>query len=135
MKYVYETVVIFKPHEYEDSKKKLEDICRRFRLLKKEDLGVKKLAYPLREEKFTEGYYSVFTWAGTPENVAELERNMRIDDNILKFITVRREEDDITDYPEEDVPEYPNDVKSEQRQPIDALDVLLGFADYKKEVV
>ena len=130
--YVYETVVIFKPHEYEDSKKKLEDMCRRrFRLLKKDELGIKKLAYPLRDGKFTEGFYVVFTWSGTPENVAELERNMRIDDNVLKFITVRQEDE----YLEEDVPSTPVQDESEQVSKPDALDVLLGFADYKKEVV
>ena len=130
--YVYETVVIFKPHEYEDSKKHIADICRRkFRLLKKDELGVKKLAYPLRDGKFTEGFYVVFTWSGTPENVAELERNMRIDDNVLKFITVRQEDE----YLEEDVPSTPVQDESEQVSKPDALDVLLGFADYKKEVV
>ena len=132
--YIYETVVILNPYEYKKSKKHIEDLCSKFRLLKKDELGVKKLAYPLRDGKFTEGYYCVFTWVGELGYVAELERNMRIDDNILKFITVRQE-DDITDYPEEDVPEYPDDAKSEQSSTIDALDVLLGFAEYKKEVV
>lgn len=135
----YETVIILDPLNYKDSVKVFRDMCQEFTKgykIKEDDLGVKKLAYPLKEEKFTEGYYVVFTWMGTSENVAKLERHMRIDDNVLKFITVRRDEE--AEYELEEI--VVDDAgKSEQssynpNSQVDALDVLLGFADYKKEV-
>ena len=76
---------------------------------------------------------------GTSENVAELERHMRIDDNVLKFLTVRNEEAGYDLEELEEMPAEDDAGKSEQssynpNSQVDALDVLLGFADYKKEV-
>jgi small subunit ribosomal protein S6 len=134
----YETIIILDPSNHKDSAKVFRDMCQKFTKeykIKEDYLGVKKLAYPLRE-KFTEGYYVMFVWMGTPENVAELERHMRIDDNVLKFLTVRNEE---AGYELEEMPAADDAGKSEQssynpNSQVDALDVLLGFADYKKGV-
>ena len=49
--------------------------------------GKKKLAYPVK--KRTRGHYILMEFAGGPELVAELERNMRLDERVLKFITVK----------------------------------------------
>jgi len=49
--------------------------------------GKKKLAYPVN--KRTRGHYVLMEYAGGPELVAELERNMRLDERVLKFITVK----------------------------------------------
>lgn len=49
--------------------------------------GVKKLAYDINKEP--QGYYVYFEYAGTPEAVAEMERLFRIDDNVLKYLTVK----------------------------------------------
>ena len=35
----------------------------------------------------------VFTFEAKPDSIAELERNYRIDDNIIKFIVVRKDEE------------------------------------------
>lgn len=138
----YETIIILDPSNYKDSVKVFRDMCQEFTKgykIKEDDLGVKKLAYPLKEEKFTEGYYVMFIWMGTPENVAELERCMRINDNVLKFITIKR--DEAEDELEEVVPAAGDTGKSEQssynpNSQVDALDVMLGFAEYtKKEVI
>jgi small subunit ribosomal protein S6 len=48
--------------------------------------GKKKLAYPVK--KRTRGHYVLMEFAGESGLVAELERNMRLDERILKFITV-----------------------------------------------
>jgi small subunit ribosomal protein S6 len=48
--------------------------------------GKKKLAYPVK--KRTRGHYVLMEFAGESKLVAELERNMRLDERILKFITV-----------------------------------------------
>jgi small subunit ribosomal protein S6 len=52
--------------------------------------GKRKLAYAIR--KRTRGLYVLMEYAGGPRLVAELERNLRIDERILKFITVMIEE-------------------------------------------
>ena len=138
----YETIIILDPSNYKDSVKVFRDMCQEFTKeykIKEDYLGVKKLAYPLKEEKFTEGYYVRFVWMGTSENVAELERHMRIDDNVLKFLTVRNEEAGYDLEELEEMPAEDDAGKSEQssynpNSQVDALDVLLGFADYKKEV-
>jgi small subunit ribosomal protein S6 len=52
--------------------------------------GKKKLAYPVK--KRSRGSYVLMEYAGGPELVAELERNMRLDERVLKFITVKLED-------------------------------------------
>ncbi len=52
--------------------------------------GKRKLAYAIR--KRTRGLYVLMEYAGGPGLVAELERNLRIDERILKFITVMLED-------------------------------------------
>lgn len=49
--------------------------------------GKRKLAYPVR--KRIRGNYVLIEYAGGPELVSELERNMRLDERVLKFITVK----------------------------------------------
>jgi len=50
----------------------------------------KKLAYPIK--KRNQGLYILMEFGGGPELVAELERNMRLDERVLKFITVKLED-------------------------------------------
>ena len=52
--------------------------------------GKKKLAYPVK--KRTRGHYVLMEFAGDSKLVAELERNMRLDERVLKFITVLLED-------------------------------------------
>ena len=52
-------------------------------------MGKKKLAYEIK--KNTEATYMLFNFEAKPESIAELERNYRIMDDILKFIVVRKE--------------------------------------------
>ena len=57
-----------------------------------EDLGKKNLAYEIKNNKT--GYYAIFKFYSEPENIEELERHYRIDDNVMKFLTVRMEEEE-----------------------------------------
>ena len=52
--------------------------------------GKKKMAYPVK--KRNQGLYVLMEYGGGPELVAELERNMRLDERVLKFITVKLED-------------------------------------------
>ncbi|MBP8644902.1 MAG: 30S ribosomal protein S6 [Syntrophobacteraceae bacterium] len=49
--------------------------------------GKRKLAYPIK--KRTRGHYVLMEYAGGSSLVAELERNLRLDERIIKFLTVK----------------------------------------------
>ncbi len=53
-------------------------------------MGKRKLAYDIKKNK--EGFYVLFNFEAKPELIAELERNYRITDEVIKFITVRKDE-------------------------------------------
>ena len=53
--------------------------------------GMRKLAYPIKKE--TQGYYVLCDFAATPEVVSEIERKFRIDDSVLKYLTVKTAEE------------------------------------------
>ena len=52
--------------------------------------GVRKLAY--RVQKYNEGLYVLIQFSSTPDLVKEVERRMRVADQVIKFITVRIDE-------------------------------------------
>lgn len=54
-----------------------------------EDIGIKKLAYEIR--KNNEGRYIIFNFESKPDFIAELERFYRINEQIIKFIVVRKD--------------------------------------------
>ena len=83
-------------------------------------MGMKKLAYPIKE-KYTEGWYIRFAYKTLPEKILEFERNFRIDDNVLKFLTVRMdEEDDLEEYAEvpddriDEIAKSPAEIRAEE---------------------
>ncbi len=49
--------------------------------------GKRRLAYPIQKRR--DGVYVLIDFAGKSEIVPELERNFRIDDKILRFISVK----------------------------------------------
>ena len=55
-----------------------------------EKIGKKRLAYEIKKNR--EGYYILFNFEAKPDSIAELERNYRITDEVLKFIVVRKED-------------------------------------------
>ena len=63
-------------------------------VLKKEEWGVKRLAYPIK--KSFRGHYVNYDFVSSPENCAEMERLMRIDDNVLRYLLVRTDESEGT---------------------------------------
>jgi len=52
-----------------------------------EEWGLRDLAY--RIEKQSKGYYTLFQYQGTGQTVQELERNLKLADGILRYMTVR----------------------------------------------
>jgi small subunit ribosomal protein S6 len=61
-------------------------------ILKKDVWGNKKLVYPIN--KSFRGNYVNYDFVGTPANLAEMERLMRIDDNVLRHLVVKLESGD-----------------------------------------
>ncbi|HKP86657.1 MAG TPA: 30S ribosomal protein S6 [Blastocatellia bacterium] len=60
-------------------------------ITKVDRIGRRRLAYPIG--KFNEGYYVVLTVAGTGSEIAEVERRMRVTDAVIRYITIRIDED------------------------------------------
>ncbi len=60
-------------------------------VVRMDDIGMKNLAYPIEKKK--EGHYVLFEINGTGQEIAELERRMRVNDMIMRYITVRVDED------------------------------------------
>ncbi len=93
----YESVIIINPSADEDKVKSLIDrfsdlINKQGEVTKVDTLGKKKLAYEVKKNK--EGIYVVFYFEAEPTLIAELERNYRITDEIIKFIVVKDERED-----------------------------------------
>ena len=91
----YESVIIINPSADEDKVKSLIDkfsdlINKQGKVTKVDTLGKKKLAYEVKKNK--EGIYVVFYFEAEPTLIAELERNYRITDEVIKFIVIKNEE-------------------------------------------
>ena len=89
----YESVVIINPNVEEN---KLKELIEKFQTLINTDgkveqvneLGKKKLACEVKKNK--EGIYVVYDFEANPSLIAELERNYRITDEVIKFIVVKK---------------------------------------------
>ena len=91
----YESVIIVNPNLEEESIKNLEKkfsdlINTDGTVASVEEMGKRKLAYEIKKQK--EGFYFVIKFEAKPELIAELERNYRITDEVMKFIVVKEEE-------------------------------------------
>ena len=87
----YESVIIINPAIEEDKVKELTDkfsnLINKDGKVESVDMrGKKKLAYEVKKNK--EGYYVIFNFEAEPELITELERNYRISDDVIKFMTI-----------------------------------------------
>ena len=89
----YETIFIARPNTAEDE---IEAVINRTSsiiegdggtIINVDKWGLKKLAYLIKKE--SQGYYVYVDYAGMPASVSEAERIFRIDDKILKYLTVK----------------------------------------------
>ena len=53
--------------------------------------GMKKLAYQIKKE--SQGFYVYLDYSGTPDAVAEMERKFRIDDAVLRYMSIKTAEE------------------------------------------
>lgn len=89
----YETIFILRPNVGEDEVKRVIESTSQIILDEKGTIididkwGIKKLAYLIKKESL--GYYVYCDYAGTPAAVAEIERKFRIDDLVMKYMTIK----------------------------------------------
>ena len=91
----FENVIIINGSYTQKNYTKVLDIVKDYikdlaEIEKIEELGLKRLAY--EEKKKKNGYYVIFEIKATQENIKNLERFYRINDDVLKFIFVRKED-------------------------------------------
>lgn len=55
------------------------------------DLGLKKLAYPIKKE--INGYYELINFEVAKEAIAEIKRKISINESVLRHLIVKKEED------------------------------------------
>ncbi|MED9924981.1 MAG: 30S ribosomal protein S6 [Clostridia bacterium] len=89
----YETIFLMKDDITEEQKNTVIEEIRDYltkngKISVEENLGKKKLAYKVREYEYA--YYYLIQFVGKADIISELERKYRINENILKFITIKR---------------------------------------------
>ncbi len=92
----YESVIIINPklkqQEIDKIIQKVKEIIEaEGKVTQVDKIGVKKIAYEINKCK--EGYYVIFYFESNSNLIAEIERYYRINESILKFITVKREDE------------------------------------------
>jgi small subunit ribosomal protein S6 len=96
-KRVYEVIYIVDPGTQEDEVTRLTENLRTIitdqggTITRSEVLGRRQLAYRIGHSN--EGIYAIFEIEGTGREIAELERRMRVSDQVLRYLTVRVDEE------------------------------------------
>jgi len=89
----YETIFIVRPNIAEDE---IDAVINKTSsiiegdggiIIRIDKWGLKKLAYLIKKE--SQGYYVYLDYAGVPASVSEIERIFRIDDKVLKYLTIK----------------------------------------------
>ena len=93
----YEVVFIVDPTADEDEVSRLTEGFKQIAtdqggtVTKAESMGRRRLAYEILHK--TEGSFVLLEIEGSGREIAELERRMRVNDRIIRYITVRVDED------------------------------------------
>ena len=96
-KRVYEVVFIVDPGTQEEDLNRLTENLRTIvtngggTVTKSEVMGRRQLAYSIGRSN--EGIYVLFEIEGSGSEIAELERRMRVSDQVMRYLTVRVDED------------------------------------------
>ena len=97
VKRTYEVMYIGTPETSDEDITKLNEAIEKMitddggSIVKTEVMGRRKLAYPI--QKKTEGHYTLFEIEGSGQEIAELERRMRVNDTVMRYMTVRVDEE------------------------------------------
>lgn len=91
----YEIMFIVKPDVEEDARNALVESYKKVLTTEAgtvdnvNEWGLRDLAYEIKD--YTKGYYVVMDTTTTPANIAEFERLSRINANMLRHLTLRRD--------------------------------------------
>jgi len=96
-KRIYEVVFIIDPDTPDEDIKRLTENLQGIitdqggTITKSEIMGRRQLAYQIGRKN--EGVYVLFEVEGTGREIAELERRMRVSDQVIRYLTVRVDEE------------------------------------------
>ena len=96
-KRIYEVVFIINPEAGDDEVMRLNEGVQKIitsqggSVTKTEIIGRRQLAYEINHKK--DGTYVLLEVEGSGAEIAELERRMRVNDQILRYMTIRVDED------------------------------------------
>ena len=119
----YETVFIADPDLQDQNRTVLFEKVRN--IIAKEggiltnfdEWGNKKLAYEIKKK--LRGHYVCVTYGGTGELIKELERNFRLSDDVLKFMTILLSDDVTAEQLEKEVQDA-QDLSEKTNEPVKA---------------
>ena len=96
MKVTYEAMLAFNPNLDEEGLATLLDNLKEIItreggfIVQEKDLGKRKFAYPVK--KFQSGHYHLLYFSGPPAAVSEMERILKLSEDVLRFLTVKLDE-------------------------------------------
>lgn len=94
--YSYETLVLLRADlpepQVRETVERAKSLVERMEGVHTEtqDWGIRDLAYPV--QKSSRGYYFLMLYKAKPEAVWELERTLKIADEVMRFVTIREVE-------------------------------------------
>jgi len=92
----YETVVLIHPDVAEPGAKEIGQRTRQLiedqggTVSQVQEWGLRELAYPIAKQH--RAFYVLFEYRATPKLLLELERNLKLMDRVLRFVSVRQAE-------------------------------------------
>jgi small subunit ribosomal protein S6 len=92
--YDYETLTVLHPDLGETGSKEAVQKLRGIleagggEIKKVDEWGIRELAYPIRKQR--RGIYALVEYRAEPAAVTELERQLKLNDQVLRFVTVRQ---------------------------------------------
>ena len=90
---LYESVIIGRqdltPSQFETLLEKFTSVIESFKgeVKKRENWGIRNLAYKINKNR--KGHYMLLNIDGPPEAIQEYERLMRLDEDIIRFLTIK----------------------------------------------
>ncbi|HEU4580511.1 MAG TPA: 30S ribosomal protein S6 [Polyangiaceae bacterium] len=133
----YETIYVLRPDAGREASEGISsrvlDVISKQRgaLTRVENWGYRKLAYPVK--KHGRGVYVYLKYVGDGALVAELERNLRIQDAVLKFQTVKISDEVASTSAEPGQIEFEHLDVIEDADPEDSLAKTLGLEDVRDD--
>ena len=90
---LYESVIIGRqdltPGQFETLLEKFIAVIQSFKgeIKKRENWGIRNLAYKINKNR--KGHYMLLNIDGPPEAIQEYERLMRLDEDVIRFLTIK----------------------------------------------